>query len=106
MSTSQLTLTAVPDFPQVQPGDDLAQLIVQALDTAVLPLQDGDVLCLAQKIVSKAENRFRVLAQVTPSAEALRLADEVGKDPRLVELILQESTAVSRTRPGVLITRH
>lgn len=106
MSTSQLTLTAVPDFPQVQPGDDLAQLIAQALHTAVLPLQDGDVLCLAQKIVSKAENRFRVLAQVTPSAEALRLADEVNKDPRLVELILQESTAVSRTRPGVLITRH
>lgn len=106
MSNPQLTLIALPHFPHVQPGDDLAQLIAQALHRAELTLQEGDVLCIAQKVVSKAENRYRLLSEVTPSAEAVRLAEETRKDARLVELILQESTAVSRTRPGVLITRH
>ena len=106
MSTKQLTLIALPHFPQVQPGDNLAALIAETLSAANLTLEAGDVLCIAQKVVSKAENRYRVLAEVIPSAEALQLAEEVRKDPRLVELILQESTAVSRTRPNVLITRH
>jgi coenzyme F420-0:L-glutamate ligase/coenzyme F420-1:gamma-L-glutamate ligase len=106
MSTNALTLTALPNFPDVQPGDDLGALITAALTTAGLSLREGDILCVAQKIVSKAENRYMRLSEVTPSARALQLADEVRKDPRLVELILQESTAVSRTRPGVIITRH
>jgi coenzyme F420-0:L-glutamate ligase / coenzyme F420-1:gamma-L-glutamate ligase len=107
MSQNQhVSLIAIPNFPDVQPGDDVAQLLSTAVRQANLVLQTGDVLCLAQKIISKAENRYRTLADVTPSAEAEAVAEQVGKDARLVELILGESTAVSRLRPGVLITRH
>jgi coenzyme F420-0:L-glutamate ligase/coenzyme F420-1:gamma-L-glutamate ligase len=102
----QLTLIALPHIPDVQPGNDVAQLILEAIHSAGLTLADGDVLAIAQKIISKAEGRQARLADVEPSSRAIQLAAEVGKDPRLVELILQESTAVSRHRPGVLIVRH
>jgi len=84
----------------------VAALLLQALDRAGQTLRDGDVLAVAQKIVSKAEGRQVRLAAVTPSARAEEVAAVVGKDARLVELILRESTAVSRLAPGVLIVRH
>ncbi len=87
-------------------GDDVAALLLQALGRAGLALGDGDVLAVAQKIISKAEGRQVRLAGVTPSARAEELAAVAGKDARLVELILRESTAVSRVAPGVLIVRH
>jgi coenzyme F420-0:L-glutamate ligase/coenzyme F420-1:gamma-L-glutamate ligase len=90
----------------VQPGDDVAQLLLAALDRAGLRLRDGDVIAIAQKIVSKAEGRLVALAGVEPGDEAQRLAAQVGNDPRLMELILRESEAVSRLRPGVIIVRH
>ena len=89
----------------VQPGDDVAQLIVQALAANQLQPTAGDILVVAQKIVSKAENRYRSLAEVVPSAEAQALAQTTAKDPRLVELVLNESSAVVRACPGVLIVR-
>jgi coenzyme F420-0:L-glutamate ligase / coenzyme F420-1:gamma-L-glutamate ligase len=101
-----LTLTALPGLPLVQPGDDLGELILQGLERAGLSLLDGDVLVLAQKIVSKSEGRLVNLATVQPSARALGLAECVEKDARLVELILQESRAVLRSRPGALIVEH
>ncbi|MFC3225725.1 coenzyme F420-0:L-glutamate ligase [Marinibaculum pumilum] len=93
---------------RIGPGDDLAGLLAAAAaaDPAIGGLQAGDVLVLAQKIVSKAEGRLRRLAEVVPSAEALRLATGIGKDPRLVELILSEAEAVVATAPGVLVVRH
>ncbi|HQF70644.1 MAG TPA: coenzyme F420-0:L-glutamate ligase, partial [Promineifilum sp.] len=84
----------------------MAALLLQALDRAGQTLRDGDVLAVAQKIVSKAEGRQVRLAAVTPSARAEEVAAVVGKDARLVELILRESTAVSRLAPVVLIVRH
>jgi coenzyme F420-0:L-glutamate ligase/coenzyme F420-1:gamma-L-glutamate ligase len=90
----------------VTEGDDLVQILEVALDAAGLSLQDGDVVCLAQKIVSKAEGRLVALADVSPSERAKELARETDKDPRLVELILQESSEVLRQKPGVLIMRH
>ncbi len=102
----RLELIALENFPHVQPGDDLAGQINSALLQQGLALQSGDVLVLAQKIVSKAEGRYRDLADVEVSAEAAELATQVDKDPRLVELILQESVAVVRQRPGVLIVEH
>ncbi len=84
----------------------MAALLLAALGRAGLALQDGDVVAVAQKIVSKAEGRQVRLADVTPSARAVELAAQVGKDARLVELILRESTEVSRLRPGVIIVRH
>ena len=103
---NQLTLTAVPHIPHVQPGDNLAGLILHALATAKIELADGDVLAIAQKIVSKAEGRLVRLADVQASNRALEVASQTDKDPRVVELILQESDEISRMRQGVLIVRH
>ncbi len=103
---TRLILTAVPDIPLVRPGDDLARLLADRLTAAALSPQDGDVLVLAQKIVSKAEGRLVPLATVTPSPRAVALAAEVGKDPRLVEIILSESVRVVRHRPNLLIMEH
>ena len=90
----------------VQPGDDLAVLILDALTEMGEALTDDDVIVLAQKIVSKAENRYLDLRTVTPSEEACRLAKEVDKDPRKVQAILDESNEVVRKREGVLIVEH
>jgi len=102
----QITLLALPGLPLVQPGDDLAALIVASLSQAGLTLDRTDVLVITSKLVSKAEGRFCNLATVTPSPRAEEIAAETRKDPRLVELILRESSAVSRMRPDVLIVRH
>jgi coenzyme F420-0:L-glutamate ligase / coenzyme F420-1:gamma-L-glutamate ligase len=98
-----VTLHPLTDLPPVRPGDDLAALVLSALARAGLPLAGGDVLVVAQKVVSKAEGRLVDLATVVPSPEAERLGAVVGKDPRLVEVILSESRAVVRAVPGVLI---
>jgi coenzyme F420-0:L-glutamate ligase / coenzyme F420-1:gamma-L-glutamate ligase len=101
-----VTLTAIPDVPMVRPGDDLAAVLIRACEQNALAPADGDVLVVAQKIVSKAEGRYADLATVRPSERALRLAAEVHKDARLVEIILGESRRVVRHRPGVLIVEH
>jgi coenzyme F420-0:L-glutamate ligase/coenzyme F420-1:gamma-L-glutamate ligase len=101
-----LTLTPLPGLPLISPGDDLALLILQVLDRAQIALADGDILVLAQKIVSKAEGRLVDLTQVTPSPRAVELAERTAKDPRLVEVILSESSQVLRTRPGVIVVEH
>ena len=90
----------------VQLGDDLAALITASLDRAGYELIDRDVLVVAQKIVSKAEGRVVDLATVTPGARAVELASVVGKDPRLVEVILTESARVVRCRPNLIIVQH
>jgi len=102
----QLVFTSIPNIPHVQPGDNLAELMLAAFTQMGLVLQDGDVIAVAQKIVSKAEGRFVNLQEVTASAEAEAVGKATEKDPRLVELILQESDEISRMRPGVLIVRH
>ena len=93
-------------FPMVRPGDAISRLIIQCLGEQRLLLEPGDVLVVAQKVVSKAENRYVELAGIEPSAEARQLAAKVDKDERLVELILRESNAVVRHAPGVLIVEH
>ncbi len=101
-----LSIQSVPGLPEVQPGDDLAVLIAEALCQARLSLRAGDVVVVAQKIVSKAEGRIVELATVEPRSEAVRLAAECNKDPRLIELVLGESTEVLRTVPGVIVVEH
>lgn len=100
------SVIAVPGMPMIEAGDDLAGIIGDALSGADLIPRDGDVMCIAQKIVSKAEGRQVPLNSVTPSDRAVALAEETEKDPRLVELILRESSELVRKRPGVLIMRH
>jgi coenzyme F420-0:L-glutamate ligase / coenzyme F420-1:gamma-L-glutamate ligase len=97
---------ALPDMPLVKAGDNLPQLILEGLERAGFQLQDGDIITIASKIVSKSEGQFVRLADVSPSAEALEVAEKVAKDPRVIELVLQESKSISRMRKGVLVTEH
>jgi len=99
-------LTALEGFPLVQPGDDLVELICSTLSECGLTLEAGDVLVVAQKIVSKAEGRFRRLDEIEAGPDARALAEETDKDPRLVQAILDESSEIVRKRAGVLIVRH
>ena len=101
-----LQLWALPGLPMVRAGDLLPELIADALAREGLALQDRDVVVVAQKIFSKAEGRTVDLATVVPSARAIVLASEIGKDPRLVEVILSESVRVVRARPNLLIVEH
>ena len=101
-----LVLTALKDIPLIRQGDHLADVIVSALPGSGITLEDDDILVLGQKVVSKAEGRMVNLADVAPGEPAQKLAAEVDKDPRLVELMLRESRTVVRTRPGTIIVEH
>ena len=101
-----VTLWPVPGLPLIQEGDDLPELIAAAFTRAAVPLQDGDALVISSKIVSKSEGRRIVLSEVSPSPEAQRYSDLTGKDPRLAELVQQESRSVSRASKGVMVTTH
>ncbi len=103
-----MSLEIVPlrGLPLIRAGDDLTELIASALKLSGVTPRDGDVLVVAQKIVSKAEGRIVDLATIEPSARAVALAVEVDKDPRLVEVILSESVRVVRASRGVLIVEH
>ncbi|MEK9721862.1 MAG: coenzyme F420-0:L-glutamate ligase [Rhodospirillaceae bacterium] len=105
-SATRLSVVAPGGFPLVAPGDDLAALIVRALEESGETLADGDVLVVAQKIVSKSENRYRLLEEIEPSDRAREIALITDKDPRLVELILSESSEIVRHRRGVLVVAH
>ena len=101
-----ISLIAVPGIPAIRPGDDLARILGDALEAAALRPRAQDVLVVTHKIVSKAEGRYVSLADVTPSPRARELAAATGKDAALVEVILSESRAVLRFRPGLIITEH
>jgi coenzyme F420-0:L-glutamate ligase/coenzyme F420-1:gamma-L-glutamate ligase len=101
-----IDIRAIPSIPLLQPGDDLAGILLAAAAAAGMDWRDGDVLVLAQKIVSKAEGRVVHLPDVLPSPRALELAGQTGKDSRLVEVILGESAEVLRVRPGLLVVEH
>jgi coenzyme F420-0:L-glutamate ligase/coenzyme F420-1:gamma-L-glutamate ligase len=103
---ARLELIALRDFPSVGAGDDLADMIAASAAQSGLAFADGDVVIVAQKIVSKAEDRYVALASVRPSASALELAAVTRKDPRLVEVILGESRRVVRSARDVLIVEH
>ena len=104
--SERLEVQALPGVPLVGAGDDLAALALAALDRGRHALADGDVLVVTSKVVSRAEGRFVALPTLEPSPEALALAAQTGKDARMVELILRESTAVSRAARDVLVVRH
>jgi coenzyme F420-0:L-glutamate ligase/coenzyme F420-1:gamma-L-glutamate ligase len=102
----RLEVIAVPGVPLVGRGADVPAIVWNAVESLGITLVDGDVLVVTSKILSRAEGRFVELPTVEPSRRALELADVAGKDPRVVELILRESTDVSRKAPGVLVVRH
>jgi coenzyme F420-0:L-glutamate ligase/coenzyme F420-1:gamma-L-glutamate ligase len=96
----------VPGIGMIEHGDELTDVIVEALEKNQLTLEHGDVVCVAQKIVSKAEGCLVALSAVTPSDDAETLAAATHKDPRMVQLILDESSEVMRHKPNVLVVRH
>ncbi|MEM9356027.1 MAG: coenzyme F420-0:L-glutamate ligase [Pseudomonadota bacterium] len=106
MTAKRLEFFALEDLPMVQRGDDVAALIIAAVERAEARLDTHDVVIIAQKIVSKAEGRLFILDDVEVSAEAAKLAQETEKDPRVVELILRESKRIVRSRPGLIIAEH
>jgi len=104
--TQKVTLSALSGIKLIEPGDDLGAITVAALRANGLVPQEGDVLVVAQKIVSKAEGRYVDIASVRVSERAISLAAEVDKDPRFVEVVLSEAKRVVRYRPGLLIVEH
>jgi coenzyme F420-0:L-glutamate ligase / coenzyme F420-1:gamma-L-glutamate ligase len=106
MPAAKLTLIPLSGIKLVEPGDDLGAVTVDAFTANGLVPEGGDVLVVAQKVVSKAEGRYVDVTAVTPSERAVALAAELGKDPRFVEVVLSESKRVVRYRPGLLIVEH
>jgi len=102
----KLTYFGVDGIPMVEPGDDLVDQIDRAITAMGESIVDKDVIVIAQKIISKAEDRYLDLRTVTPSEEAIALGEKVDKDPRKVQAILDESVEVVRARPGVLIVEQ
>ncbi len=101
-----LTLTALQGLPLIKPGDDLAGIILKSISQSALSLENDDIIVLAQKIVSKAENQLVNLSTIVPTPQALELAARSGKDPRLAELIIRESNEILRVRMGSVIVEH
>lgn len=101
---STIAIIPIPGVPQIKPGDDLPAILLKAIDDAKVGLKDGDILVMCQKIVSKAEGAVVDLRTVTPSPFAIQIADMWEKDPRMVEVVLTESSRIVRMKNGVVIT--
>lgn len=102
----RLEIIALDGVPIVHPGDDVAAIIQKALVDSGLELADGDVLVITSKLFSRSENRFVDLSTLDVSEEAAKIAKEVEKDPRLVELILRDTRSISRKAKNILVVRH
>lgn len=101
-----MQLIALKDLPEFLPGDSVAGIIEQALHKQGLALENGDIIAIAQKIISKAEGRYRFIDEVQAEKWAKNLASKCDKDPRLVQLIIDESDEVLRIRKGVIVVQH
>lgn len=102
----QLRIFPIPNFPLIKPGDDLGRLMIDRLAESGEALQSGDILVIAQKIVSKSEGRLVRLVDVHPSEQALALAEQVGKDARMVQVVLDDSNQIVRVRRGLLVVEQ
>ncbi len=102
--SSEIQLTPIRGIPEIRPGDDLGLMIARAADKMKFKITDGDIIVVAQKIVSKAEGRLVNLESVTPSEFAVEIANKQQRDPRLIEVVLSESANIVRSDDHVLIT--
>jgi coenzyme F420-0:L-glutamate ligase / coenzyme F420-1:gamma-L-glutamate ligase len=105
-TSTSIELVPVSGLPEIHPGDDLAKLIATGAKRARITFESGDVLVVAQKIVSKAEGYLAQLSEVTPSPRSLQLAAKLKKDPRLIEVILRESSRIVRSDPVLIVETH
>jgi coenzyme F420-0:L-glutamate ligase/coenzyme F420-1:gamma-L-glutamate ligase len=99
------TVVGLEEFPLVKVGDDLAKIIVETARKNKVGIEDGDIILVSQKVVSKAEGRLASLSSVEPSERAKEVAAETGKDARFVELVLQETEAIVKAVPGFLVVK-
>ena len=99
-------MIGIEGIPMIKEGDDLTSIILDASQECGVELLEGDILCIAQKIISKSEGMLKDLASIAPSSEAIELAGSTKKDPRMVQLILDESTEILRSKENVIIARH
>ncbi|MBL1141082.1 MAG: coenzyme F420-0:L-glutamate ligase [Proteobacteria bacterium] len=106
MTSQSLSLHAIPDIPLIKPNDNLEKIILSALFASGIKLENNDIIAIAQKIISKAEGRLVDLATVKPSEKAIKLAQEINKDPRQIELVLSEAKEIIAVKPGVIIVEH
>ena len=101
-----LNLIALKKFPLIEPGDHLNEIILKSISDNNLLLEDGDILIIAQKIISKAENRYINLDNVIPSQSAIDLGEELNRNPAFIQLILNESKSIISTEKNVIIVEH
>ena len=106
--TPEIRVIGIPGMPEIEAGDDLASLIADAAERQDVPVEQGDVLVVTQKIVSKAEGRVVRVDEIDPSPLAIQLSEGHNRDPRHTEVILQESVRIVRMDRGNIIseTRH
>ena len=105
-SNISIQILSTEKFPMIEPGDDLASIIYNNIIDNNIKVDDGDVIAVAQKVISKAENRYRSLDEIDPSEDAKELANQIDKDPQFVQAVLDESSKVLRYRHNVLIVEH
>ena len=103
---NNIELKALEDFPYVEPGDDLAKIILKSFRKNNIDLDDGDVVVVAQKIISKSENRYIDLNKITPSEKAITLAKELNRDSSFIQVILNESNEIVSTEKNVIVVEH
>ena len=103
---NNIELKALEDFPYVEPGDDLAKIILKSLRKNNINLDDGDVVVVAQKIISKSENRYIDLNKITPSEKAIALAKDLNRDSSFIQVILNESNEIVSTEKNVIVVEH
>ena len=103
---SSINLIALESLPLIQPGQNVSKEIINAITSESISVDDGDVIAIAQKIISKSENRYLDISELEPSEDAINLATKIDKDPKFIQAILNESQKVVRYRMGVLIVEH
>jgi len=101
-----LKLIALKDFPLVKPLDNLSTLIIESIKLNKIDIEDGDVIIIAQKIVSKAENRYKNINDAIPTDEAIKLGQELKRDPGFMQIILDESSNILNTDKNVILVEH
>ncbi len=101
-----LKLVALKDFPLVKPHDNLATLIIESIKLNNINIEDGDVIIIAQKVVSKSENRYQNINYVIPTDEAIKLGQELKRDPGFMQIILDESSKIISTDKNVILVEH
>ena len=106
LAISKLEVSALNHVPSIKQGDDIAEIILKSMHKDSLQLEDNDIVVIAQKIISKAEGCLVDLESIAASSESIQIAERTDKDPRLVELIIQESKEIIRIEKGVIIVEH